>query len=524
MVVIQIANTDKKVSINRQALIDLDFIEVVSYFVSTDGITTDERTEWIAKYLTFDPQEILTRNGLLLALGEIPDILETLEEVHKLALDIKKNRRLMKVNKGALYYCTYYINAIGLCLQSLNLLVSNLEGFDNPALDGLKSYLSGITSSAKFTELSTKYKKLKSTFVPLKNVSFIVNYTQNGEIDTLIVSEVNGTDADAGLFTPESGEPSSFFDPVHALKSKRRELLPMEAHILKKAEQKMLPNLLKTRIELSKINDSFLDEWLDFCEPVELYISGLKYMNILRGKGCAFCTTELSGSETVAEGLRYPHYLLQNGTPPVPNDMSIHSPSSAVITGPNSSGKTSVIKTLAQGILLAQLGFPVPATRFILKPVSKVLTLFSMGEDGSMFSSRFQQESKIAHSLIAEANENTLCLLNEPFTSTYPSEAIGLICDIAEKLAAREPVLLIVTHFYDVYFELLSRGNTETGSYIMRSRPSSGTVKHEYKLVKALPDKVSFAQIIAEQYGLNARGFIENPALADDISTYLSRS
>lgn len=115
----------------------------------------------------------------------------------------------------------------------------------------------------------------------------------------------------------------------------------------------------------------------------------------------------------------------------------------------NHSGKTSYLKTVGQILLLAQLGFYVPATDLAFRPVHKIHTLFSAGEDSDMTASRMGIEVRILAEILDQAKAEDLVLINEPLTSTNPVEAISICADLIQNCCGIVLSCLVVTHLYD---------------------------------------------------------------------------
>lgn len=147
--------------------------------------------------------------------------------------------------------------------------------------------------------------------------------------------------------------------------------------------------------------------------------------------------------------------LERGGKPVVPLDIELGSASSGnqilLITGPNTGGKTIAIKTAGLLLLMAQSGIPVPAECTSLFPVTAKL-LADIGDEQSIeeslstFSAHINNISRI----IANADSQTIILLDELGTGTDPSQGAALSCGILTELQGRSSLVLATTHLIDI--------------------------------------------------------------------------
>ena len=199
------------------------------------------------------------------------------------------------------------------------------------------------------------------------------------------------------------------------------------------------------------------------------------------------------------------------------NGVRLENGGAVIVTGANHSGKTSYLKTVGQILLLAQLGFYVPATDLAFRPVHKIHTLFSAGEDSDMTASRMGIEVRILAEILDQAKAEDLVLINEPLTSTNPVEAISICADLIQKLLRNRVSCLVVTHLYDVYFLLRSTMPKEFQSHLKslvtlaRYEEHQGMI-YSYQLIESEPQGTSYAMQTAESFGITLKDLIHNAA------------
>jgi DNA mismatch repair protein MutS2 len=117
-----------------------------------------------------------------------------------------------------------------------------------------------------------------------------------------------------------------------------------------------------------------------------------------------------------------------------------------IVSGPNTGGKTVVLKTAGLLALMAQAGVPVPAERAKLPLFTAVYADIgdaqSIEQNLSTFSSHVVNVNRIARA----ADEYSLVLLDELGSATDPEEGAALAVAVAEHFLQRRAWCLITTH------------------------------------------------------------------------------
>jgi len=141
------------------------------------------------------------------------------------------------------------------------------------------------------------------------------------------------------------------------------------------------------------------------------------------------------------------HNLKAKGEKVVPTTIELESEArELVITGPNTGGKTVVLKTLGLLALMAQSGIPVPADRAELPVFDAVLADIgdyqSIEQNLSTFSAHVTNIDFISRT----ATAHSLVLLDELGSATDPEEGAALAVALAERFRHIGCVAIISTH------------------------------------------------------------------------------
>ena len=117
-----------------------------------------------------------------------------------------------------------------------------------------------------------------------------------------------------------------------------------------------------------------------------------------------------------------------------------------VISGPNTGGKTVALKTTGLAALSAQAGIPVAAQRAVLSMFDRVLV--DIGDEQSIAAdlSTFSSHMLNLKSMLEEATENSLVLVDEMGTGTAPEEGAALAVALLEEFRKKHCFVLATTH------------------------------------------------------------------------------
>ncbi len=174
------------------------------------------------------------------------------------------------------------------------------------------------------------------------------------------------------------------------------------------------------------------------------------------------------------------------GEPYIANNLYLDRESQQIImiTGPNMSGKSAILRQTALIVLLAQIGSFVPAEKARIGLVDKIFTRVGASDNISMGESTFMVEMNETASILNNISDRSLVLLDEIGRGTSTYDGISIAWAISEYLHEHpsKPKTLFATHYHEL------NEMTETFSRI----------KNFNVAVKELKDNVLFVRKLVE--------------------------
>ena len=170
-----------------------------------------------------------------------------------------------------------------------------------------------------------------------------------------------------------------------------------------------------------------------------------------------YCKPELhAGFELSLKDARHPviEKQLPLGEPYIANDVFLDKDTQQIIilTGPNMSGKSAILRQTALCVLMAQMGSFVPAKEAKIGIVDKVFTRVGASDNLSSGESTFMVEMTETASILNNLSPNSLILLDEIGRGTSTYDGISLAWAITEYLNQHpyKPKTLFATHYHEL--------------------------------------------------------------------------
>ena len=171
-----------------------------------------------------------------------------------------------------------------------------------------------------------------------------------------------------------------------------------------------------------------------------------------------YCCPELNdGLEINIKQGRHPviEQHLPIGENYIPNDVLLNDQQQQImmITGPNMSGKSALLRQTALIVIMAQMGCYVPAERAVLGITDKVFTRVGASDNISSGESTFMVEMNETASILNNISGRSLILLDEIGRGTSTYDGISIAWAIAEyihELPKIKAKTLFATHYHEL--------------------------------------------------------------------------
>jgi DNA mismatch repair protein MutS len=193
------------------------------------------------------------------------------------------------------------------------------------------------------------------------------------------------------------------------------------------------------------------------------------------------------------------HPFIKN---PVKNSIRIDK-NVLVLTGPNMSGKSTMLRSISLCVYLAKLGLPVPAEECLVFFADEVNVYINSRDNLNSGYSHFMTEVLNLKGSIMEAQEDkkVFAVFDELFSGTNVDDALNILTITLRGLKKlTNSCFLLSTHFYRLK-ELPEDEMNHAAFYYIDSFLENGVPKFTYQVKEGWSD-VKFGSILFEREGL----------------------
>ena len=453
---------------------------------------TDEATKIIQRMGRF---EILFKSninyiclkadkGLTLSIDEFLEVGKYLDTVKNLVI---YNQSLLNANIDNNYLNSYVSNLI--YSKSLNLrikeVINNFGEILDDASPTLKSLRKQIVDAEKSVTvklneiISKNASKLTQTIVTMRNDRYVIPVKNDFK------NAIKGFIHDVS----SSGE-TVFIEPIAIFEINNK------VNSLKEEERKEIARIL---LELSVMVSEHMDE-------IDISYNILLLLDMIFSK--AEVSLQLNGVRPKINDkgnitLLNCYHPLLNVPKIVKNNIIITKDiKGIIITGPNTGGKTVILKTIGLLSLMVKIGLLIPCADgseiMIFDDVySDIGDEQSISQNLSTFSSHLKNVINIMDS-VSSCNNKTLVLLDELGSGTDPAEGASLAIAIFDYLISQNALVITSSHYGELKLHAYESDNILNASVEF----DINTLKPTYKLLIGVPGE-SNALKISRILGLN---------------------
>ena len=147
-------------------------------------------------------------------------------------------------------------------------------------------------------------------------------------------------------------------------------------------------------------------------------------------------------------------HTLDDGKHYIPNDIKLNNEDHQIlmITGPNMSGKSAILRQVALIAILAQIGSYVPATELEMGFFDRIFTRVGASDNISQGESTFMVEMLESASIVNNISDKSLVVLDEIGRGTSTYDGISIAWGITQFLHENinRPKTLFATHYHEL--------------------------------------------------------------------------
>ena len=258
---------------------------------------------------------------------------------------------------------------------------------------------------------------------------------------------------------------NKYKDQVPSNWIRKQTLVNAERYIteeLKEYENKILSAEDKIQTIESRLYNDLVLSLTEFIEPIQVNANLVSQLDCLLSfsliaKKNNYCKPQVNNSsKLVIKQGRHPviEQQLDACDTYVPNDIYLDRDQQQImmITGPNMSGKSALLRQTALIVLMSQIGSYVPANSAEIGLVDKIFTRVGASDNISMGESTFMVEMSETASILNNLSENSLILMDEIGRGTSTYDGVSIAWAIAEYLHNHKTKAktLFATHYHEL--------------------------------------------------------------------------
>ncbi len=232
---------------------------------------------------------------------------------------------------------------------------------------------------------------------------------------------------------------------------------------LKEYEDKILGAEDRILTLEQQIYEQLVSAVAEYVQPIQYDAQLVAHLDCLQSfaevaLGGNYCRPELNEGDSI-QILEGRHPVIETQMAPgeqyISNDVSLDSEHQQIIiiTGPNMSGKSALLRQTALIVLMAQIGCYCPAKQASIGLVDKIFTRVGASDNLSSGESTFMVEMNETASILNNISDRSLVLLDEIGRGTSTYDGISIAWAITEYLHNNKkarPKVMFATHYHEL--------------------------------------------------------------------------
>ena len=430
---------------------------------------------WLA-FPSKDINEINLRQQIVASIIEIDSVYQALEEFLPRVIDIERVMAKISTHKvapRALVHLKESLNIIPNILDVLNKsgnknLINKASKF--PSVDQIINLLSKTLDTDAPAYLNKGNVIARGVSAELDELRDLLSTTKS-HLDNLLKNEINRTQISSlkiaynNVFGYYIEVRNTHKDKVPEEWIRKQTLVNAERYIteeLKEFESKIFGAEDKIKILEQRLYENLLNDLQSCLDTLKLTATELSFLDCLWSfsfsakKHNYTCPAFVEGNSLFIEEGRHPviEQEMSRISSYVPNTVKLNDKDQQLImiTGPNMSGKSALLRQTALITIMGQMGSYVPAKSVEMGIVDKIFTRVGASDNISKGASTFMVEMNESATILNNISKQSLVLLDEIGRGTSTYDGISIAWAIAQFLHEHpyKPKVLFATHYHEL--------------------------------------------------------------------------
>ena len=483
----------------------------------------------LEQFFTTDPEVLAWRLDVVADLVECPPLLELVHQALPLIRDACEMRKVLHGGSSGLEsglastrYLEMYLELVELFRQFLEPLEPRSQG-----MQALRAAILQRYNSEEYRSLCAQLKKVEYQIGHVKSITLGVNLDGTLQVSDVGLVSINTEKYRPGgvmdrLLGRDKTDPMVCMSGFANLAKTARE---EEKHALDQAVCRALDAAFARTIRSwEPMIDRYFQDQTDFfiglMDDLRFLSAAAGFLMELRELGCPLCRPEIRPMEEKALKLTQVYNPMlalrsEKGEPIVKNDLEFDEKGRFyLLTGPNHGGKSIFCYGVGMAQALFQLGLLVPAQAAAMSPVGCIYTHFPTSDEDNYGQGRLESECARMGEILHKLRSTDLLLMDESFSSTSPLEGSYIADEILCALTVIGCGGIYVTHIHELTRQVerfnATPGRTGCIDNLVAQMEDAEQGVRSYRILRAVPDGLSYAKDIARKYGLSCEEILQN--------------
>lgn len=452
-----------------------------------------------------DDETIFYRQEILRDFIEHEEFCNQLKEILK-SLDVLKqyreNNHFRLGDKSTIWQLIDYMQEMDAYVQiieGLNELFMQYE-MQSAGMKEIAGLLKKVIDMDRIEELKEIVNNLRAEVAYVKSVTVGINLTPELQPQEVILLEYNKQPFRSRLTKTQV---TLSINMGRRITYKKDD--PFMPLLCKEMENKLSKSVQQYKKELKNYVNFEGYFLLDICDDLKFYLLMAQFGRSLKEQGHTICYPKVdSVSKSVAiKGLYNLRLTTKGLNAIIKNDFEFSQKEKIfILTGPNRGGKTILTQAVGIAAILAAQGMFVAADSYEGFAFHNVLTHFPADENATIDMGRLGEEAVRIQKIVKQADNRTLTLFNETYSSTSALDGLYLAKDLVHILKHKGVPTIYNTHLHELAHMTQEMNQWDGEGDVVSLTMEIVDNVNTYRVLRKEPDSSSFAKNIAFRYGV----------------------